>query len=310
MISVIMPVYNASKYICQAVESILNQTYKDIELILIDDIGTDDSIELVKKTFSDNRIKYFRNDKNMGIAYSRNRGLEVATGEFVAFMDDDDIVPLNRFELEMSFLKENPDIDAVGGRYCVIDENGDIKGYSYDTLQNPLFIKACLMFYDPLGNGSMLFRRSIVIDNDIRFKDNCYGMEDYLFWIDFSLVGNISNVKEVLLCWRNVEGNETGRCTGEMKQKRAFKFADIQRYAFEKNGFQLSEKDMTTIIEMLPEGKLEKVVSEEDIKRLRKALQSVIKQAEDKKMSNHNEIKVACRKQLLRRLEYSEVCDF
>ena len=99
MISVIMPVYNAEKYICQTVESILKQTYTDFELILIDDCGTDKSIDLVKKTYSDTRIKYYRNDKNMGIAYSRNRGLEVATGEFVAFMDDDDIAPLNRLEL-------------------------------------------------------------------------------------------------------------------------------------------------------------------------------------------------------------------
>lgn len=307
MISVIMPVYNAEKYICQSVESILKQTYTDFELILIDDCGTDKSIDLVKKTFSDTRIKYYRNDKNMGIAYSRNRGLEVATGEFVAFMDDDDIAPLNRLELEMKFLEENPDIDAVGGRYSVIDEKGRVTGYSDDTLQNPKFIKACLMFFDPLGNGSMLFRRSTVIDNRIRFREDCYGMEDYLFWIDFSLVGKISNLKDIMLCWRNIEGNETRRCTGEMKSKRAAKFAEIQRYAIEKNGFELSKEDLNILTGMLSEGRFEKIVSKEDVEKLYRVLKDIIGQAKEKDMDNQNEIAVACRKQFSRRLEYSEV---
>ena len=310
MISVIMPVYNAEKYICKAVESILDQTYSDLELILIDDRGTDDSIELVKKTFSDDRIKYFHNEKNMGIAYSRNHGLEVATGKFIALMDDDDIAPPNRLELGITYLEAHPEIDAVGGRYYTIDENGNVTGFSNDTFQNPKFIKANLMFLDTQVNGSMLFRRDVVIKNNIRYHDDCYGMEDFLFWVDFSLVGTITNLKDFMLYWRNIQGNETTRSRNELKDQRTAKFAEIQKYAIEKNGFVLSEEEMDALTKMLPEGRLNNYVSKEELDVLYRALSSIVKQAKERNLDNYTEINFACRKQFSRRLEYSEYWDF
>ncbi len=309
MISVIMPVYRANKYIFQAVNSVLKQTYSNLELIIIDDYGLDGSVESVKNTFSDNRIKYYLNDRNMGIAYSRNLGLDVANGEYIAFMDDDDLAPLNRLKIEIEFLENNPEIDAVGGRYCVIDENDNIIRYSDDTLQNHNYLKACLMFYDPLGNGSMLFRKSIVKDNHIRFMNNCQGMEDYRFWVDFSQFGKISNLKEVMLYWRNIEGNETSRRINEKKSERQKKFAEIQKYAIASNGFDLSEEDLSFLTEMLPEGRFDKIVSLRDVKKLYEILLSICKQAKKKKMENEMEILIACRKQLSRRMEYSEAWD-
>ena len=304
-----MPVYNAKAYICQAVESILNQSYKDMELIMIDDCGTDGSIEMIKAHFSDERIKYYKNDENMGIAYSRNKGLDLAEGEFIAFMDDDDIAPLNRLQMEMDFLNEHPDIDAVGGRYCVIDENSNVIRYSDDTLQNPNYIKAALLFFDPIGNGSMLFRRSVICNHSIRFKENCFGMEDYMFWIDFSMHGSISNLKEVMLYWRNIDGNETSRCINEKKLLRKKKFAEIQRYALGVNGFHLSEEEVCFLTDMLPEGRFESFVSRNDVKKLYEILLSISKQAKEMNLINAKEIMVACRKQLSRRIEYSEVWD-
>ena len=91
-ISVIMPVYNAERYIKIAVDSILNQTFKDFELIVIDDKGTDDSIKIVEE-ISDPRIRILHNEKNCGIAFSRNRGITEAKGEYLALMDDDDYAP-------------------------------------------------------------------------------------------------------------------------------------------------------------------------------------------------------------------------
>ena len=308
-VSVVMPVHNAEQFICKSIDSILNQSYSDIELILVDDYGTDESMELVKRTYVDSRIKNIKNDKNYGIAYSRNRGIEAATGEYIAFMDDDDVAPLNRLELEMGFLQNHPEIDAVGGRYCSIDEKGNAISYSDDTLQNPNYIKACLMFYDPLGNGTMLFRRDTVIKNNIRFKDNCCGMEDYLFWTDFSQVGSISNLKEVMLYWRNIDGNETSRFINERKKERTKKFAEIQKYAIRKNGFDLTEENENFLTTMLPEGRFEKMVSRSDTEKLYEILKDIVCQAHDKHMDNYNEVRTACRKQFFRRLEYSEMWD-
>ncbi len=309
MISIIMPVYKAHKYIYTAVESILNQSYSDIELILIDDCGNDDSIEMVKNNFNDDRIKYYYNEKNMGIAYSRNRGIELAKGEYIALMDDDDIAPLNRLKDEVEYLENHPDIDAIGGRYCAIDEDGNVLRYSDDTLQNPNYIKACLMFFDPLGNGSMLFRKRVVEENNIRFMDDCQGMEDYRFWVGFSKYGKITNLKEVMLYWRDVKNNETNRAINDRQNLRKTKFAEIQRYAILSNGFKFTNDELNFITTMLPEGRLNNTASIEDVKRLHQLLVSMAMQARDLGLDNFEEIKVACRKQLSRRLEYSEAWD-
>ena len=304
-----MPVYKAHKYIYTAVESILNQSYSDIELILIDDCGNDDSIEMVKNNFNDDRIKYYYNEKNMGIAYSRNRGIELAKGEYIALMDDDDIAPLNRLKDEVEYLENHPDIDAVGGRYCAIDEDGNVLRYSDDTLQNPNYIKACLMFFDPLGNGSMLFRKRVVEENNIRFMDDCQGMEDYRFWVDFSKYGKITNLKEVMLYWRDVKNNETNRAINDRQNLRKTKFAEIQKYAILSNGFKFTNDELDFITTMLPEGRLNNTARIDDVKRLHKLLVSMAMQARDLGLDNFEEIKVACRKQLSRRLEYSEAWD-
>ena len=305
-----MPVYRAHKYIHKAVESILNQSYSNIELVLIDDCGNDGSIELVKEEFNDERIKYYHNERNRGIAYSRNRGLDVAKGDYIAFMDDDDIAPLDRLKLEMEFLHQHPDIDAVGGRYCVINEEGEIIRYSDDTLQNPKYIKACLMFFDPLGNGSMLFRTKTVKDNDIRFMDDCQGMEDYRFWVDFSQYGKISNLKETMLYWRDVKNNETNRAINDRQEIRKMKFAEIQKHSIISNGFKLADDELEFITRMLPEGRFNNMVSLSDVKRLHEIFVAMATQARDLGMDNFEEVKIACRKQLSRRLEFSEAWAF
>ena len=305
-VSVIMPVYNAEKYIKKTIESIINQTFSDFELLIIDDCGNDSSMEIVK-SFDDSRIKIICNECNKGIAYSRNRGLKNAKGKYIALMDDDDLSPLDRLIVEYKYLEEHEEIDAVGGRYCVIDECDKIIEYSLDTLQNPKFIKASLMFYDPIGNGSMMFRKSVVDENNIIFRDDCLGMEDYLFWIEFSKYGNITNLKDIMLYWRHIQGNETSRVVSEKSELRAKKFAEIQKYALKNNGISLCDTDYEFLSQMLPEGRLREKISKKDLERLYDILCLIINKADDLQLDYANEVKIACRKQFSRRLECSEI---
>ena len=305
-VSIVMPVYNGEEYIKKTIESILSQTYSNYELLIIDDCGSDKSMEIVRSV-NDERIRIISNEQNSGIAYSRNVGIKNARGKYIALMDDDDLVPLDRLMLEYNYLEEHKEIDAVGGRYCVIDESDKIIEYSPDTLQNPKFIKASLMFFDPIGNGSMMFRKSVVEKNDILFRDDCLGMEDYLFWIDFSKYGNITNLKEVMLYWRHIQGNETNRVISEKSELRAKKFAEIQKYAFKNNGILLSDKDYEFLSQMLPEGRIGEKVNKEDLKHLYDIFSLIIKKADDLHLDFANELKIACRKQFSRRLECSEI---
>lgn len=122
MISVILPVYNSEKYIEKTIRSVLNQTYEDFELLIIDDIPTDNTMSIVD-SIHDDRIRIICNGENKGIAYSRNRGIECCKGKYIALMDYDDIALENRFEKQVAFLEDNPDVDVVGGRIRQIDED-------------------------------------------------------------------------------------------------------------------------------------------------------------------------------------------
>ena len=113
-ISVLMPVYNTKEeYLREAVESILNQTFSDFELIIVDD-GSDKDITEFIHSFNDNRIKFFRNERNIGVSETRNRLLNMAQGKYTAFQDSDDIAYPERLEKQAKFLDEHPEISAVG----------------------------------------------------------------------------------------------------------------------------------------------------------------------------------------------------
>lgn len=305
-VSVVMPLYNAEKYVRKSIESILNQSFKDFELILIDDGSTDNTVYRASE-INDKRIRVYHNSCNKGIAYSRNRGLETCKGDYVALMDDDDIAPLYRLQKEVSFLDENSDIDVVGGRYCIIDKNDNIKKYWDEPLINPYYVKANLMFYDCIANGSTMFRKQFIEQHQIRYQDNCLGMEDYFFWINCSLHGKIANMRDVLLYWRENEYNETSRVMQEKEAERKALFGQMQKFALRENGFVLTEQEQLLFSEMFPENLAKKIISTEKISDLYRLLQKIIGQAEEKKMENAKEVSIACRKHFSQRLEFSDL---
>lgn len=126
-ISVIMSVYNDEKYIAKAIDSILTQSFSNFELIICDDYSTDRSSNIIEKYVKqDNRIVFFKNEKNLGLATSLNRCIERAKGKYIARMDSDDISLPNRFEVEYNYLEDNSDIVVVGCKCQCIDENDEI----------------------------------------------------------------------------------------------------------------------------------------------------------------------------------------
>lgn len=106
LVSIITPSYNTCNFISQTIESVLNQTYKNWEMIIVDDCSNDNTREIVSR-YHDPRIKYFENEKNTGAAYSRNRALKMAKGEWVAFLDSDDLWDKTKLEKQITFMKNN-----------------------------------------------------------------------------------------------------------------------------------------------------------------------------------------------------------
>jgi teichuronic acid biosynthesis glycosyltransferase TuaG len=124
LISVITPTYNCGKFISETIESVLNQSYRNWEMIIVDDCSTDNTKEIVSNyTSQDHRIKYLRLEKNSGAAAARNKAMEAASGKYLAFLDSDDIWLENKLERQLSFMKKN-NYNFTCTSYCKIDEAG------------------------------------------------------------------------------------------------------------------------------------------------------------------------------------------
>lgn len=179
MVSVIMPAYNAEKTISESVESVIFQTYKDWELIVIDDGSTDNTVAVLSQfAKSDSRIHFYQNKKNCGVSYTRNRAVELAKGEWIAFIDSDDLWDKEKLEKQISLLNEHPDMAIAYTASCFIDENG--KPYEYMMPAIEKLTYKTLLIKNIMSCSSVLIRSSIM--NDIRMpSDNM--CEDYYTWL-------------------------------------------------------------------------------------------------------------------------------
>lgn len=177
LISVIIPVYNAAQFIEDSIESILNQSYKTLEIICVDDCSTDNSYDLLSKYAEiDSRVVLLQNELNSGISSALNRGISIAKGELIARMDADDISLHHRIEYQYKFLKNN-DLDFVGSPVIYIDEKGIEIGQSeyYGTDE----VKSFLKYKSTIGHPTWMLYKSTYL------KLNCYRnlapAEDYDF---------------------------------------------------------------------------------------------------------------------------------
>jgi glycosyltransferase involved in cell wall biosynthesis len=161
-VSVIMANYNNEKYLPESINSILNQTYKNIELIIIDDCSSDDSKEIINNYSEiDNRVISLFNDRNMGPAFARNRGLEVAKSKYIAILDSDDIALRYRIEKQVNFLENNPYIFLVGGTVVIINENGDELNRVYCITKPSLLAKRlAVTTTHTLYHSAVMFRNT------------------------------------------------------------------------------------------------------------------------------------------------------
>ena len=200
-ISIIMPVYNGEKYLKEAIESILNQTFKNFELIIINDGSSDQSKNIIEN-FLDKRIKNLENKKNKGLIYSLNYGISKAKGKYIARMDADDISHLNRLEIQFNYLEKNKEIFFLGSQVeKVYSKTEKTKLSRLRTTYSD--IKTDLLFANPFIHPTLMFRREI-------FSENCYeeglnGAEDFGLWQDLIYKYKGINLSNVLLKYRILE---------------------------------------------------------------------------------------------------------
>lgn len=194
LVSILVPVYNVEKFVCAAVNSLQNQTYSNIEIIIVDDDSTDDTYNICKElAANDSRIRLFRNEINLKIALTLNYALSVSRGEYIARMDGDDISVFDRIQRQIEYLTSNPEINLVGVSLIGIDSSGnEISKFEHSSNFN--FLYKSIRYVTPVSHVWIAERQVYEKLNGYR---NISGCEDYDFLLRMLSVGfKFSNVPE------------------------------------------------------------------------------------------------------------------
>ncbi len=198
-VSVVMPVYNSEKYLAETIESILDQTLRNFEFIIVDDYSTDSSWDIVQEyAKKDQRIIAVKNTSQKGCYSARNYGLDLIKGKYYAVMDSDDIAKPDRFQKQFDFMEQNTDIDVCGTWYELFGERkGLVKAFSDNDE-----IKSALFFYDCIAHPTVIIRKETLDKYNIKYNDNFPYAQDYELWCRESAKLNFANIPKVLLKYR------------------------------------------------------------------------------------------------------------
>jgi len=203
-ISVVMGVYNSERHLRESIQSILSQTFSDFELIVINDGSTDSTLSVIGE-FKDPRI-VVKSIPHSGLTKALNVGLQTARGEFIARMDADDVAFPERFQKQIQFLIERPDVGLVGTGYEVLLDNKKKVPATVPLLKTDHEIKAALPKFNPFFHGSVMMRKSTL--SATGFYDETFLLaQDYDLWLRVSKKHKLANLAEVLM-WRR-EGKQT-----------------------------------------------------------------------------------------------------
>ena len=238
-ISVIMPAYNAEKYINEAIDSILAQTFTDFEFIIIDDGSTDSTCAIVE-SYSDSRIRFFKNEHNLGVAATLNRGLDLARGEYIARMDADDISLPTRFEKQAAYMDSHPDVVVCGTGVECFGARHETRFFSETDAQ----LKIDLLFGCCFAHPSVIIRSS-VISSGFHYDTAFDKMEDYELWWRISNFGKLASIHEILLKYRI----HTGQVTQNPSPKLCNQLTELKTRQLKALGISSLSPELTAIYE-------------------------------------------------------------
>lgn len=213
LVSLVMPAFNADRYIMEAVNSVVSQSLDNWELIIVND-GSTDSTRVLLEQIDDVRI-HVKHQENQGVSAARNAGLAVANGEFITFLDADDFLPPRSLEVRTNYLLEHPDVDLVDGVISVRDELLKVEKRSYQPYYLGLLLPRLLKLDDSVFFGPFYMFRSSLL-GQTRFFEGMTHAEDLLFFITLASRNNIkySHVKKVVYHYRVTKSSAMSKMEG------------------------------------------------------------------------------------------------
>jgi glycosyltransferase involved in cell wall biosynthesis len=197
LVTVLMPVFNGEKYLNDAIQSIIDQTYNNFEFLILDDGSTDNSVKIVK-SHNDHRICHITSTFNRGIEKTLNEGLELAKGKYIARMDCDDISLPCRLHNQVTFMEQNPEVGVLSAAMQTIKNGRRANIRRWPTTDDE--IKIHLLFQNPLSHPVIMLRKETL--NGFYYPEDCKYAEDYRLWTMLSNQTKFANLPEVLLQYR------------------------------------------------------------------------------------------------------------
>ncbi|MBE9639612.1 glycosyltransferase family 2 protein [Salipiger mangrovisoli] len=252
LVSVVMPCYNSEKHLAEAINSILSQSYKNIEFIILNDGSKDSTAEIIRSfAAEDPRIRFHDLEKNGGLINASNTLLQLAKGEYIARMDSDDISQPDRISRQVEYMQANPHKVACGTAVEQFGNGEDIRiARKSDDNEVLLFmsVRNC-----PLWNPSSMIRRSVVSQNNLRYDKNYPVAEDSKFWFDVSMFGELGNLPEPLVRYRRSETQLSRSQTSQMKESADKLRMDIFKYILAR--YQIDLRAVGDTLEKIPKSK-------------------------------------------------------
>lgn len=197
-VSVIMPVHNSASHVGRAIDSILRQSFRDWELIVVDD-ASEDASAIIVSSFKDSRIRLLSNHQNRGIAFSLNRGIRESQGEHIARMDADDISLPHRLAIQIKFLSEHPEVGICGSWVKCF---GMGRSFQVTWPIGKACLRSYMLFDTPFAHPTVCLRRSILEKSGLEYDEQLMAAQDYDLWFRCSEWTQLDNIPKVLLLYR------------------------------------------------------------------------------------------------------------
>lgn len=213
-VTVLMPVHNGEAFLREAIASILTQTFRDFELLVIDD-GSSDSSAGIVHSLDDPRIRLVHNELNLGLIATLNRGIDLARGEYIMRMDCDDISLPERLQRQVEFMERNPEVGVCGVWYR---EFGEKTHRTTRCAPDHDSIKCGTLFNPVVGHPTVILRKSVLLEHGLRYDPAFRHAEDYQLWARALKCCRFANIPEVLLHYRVHPGQVTSRFAEEQIQ--------------------------------------------------------------------------------------------
>jgi len=238
LVSVVLSVYNGEQYLAEAIESILNQSYTNFELILVDDGSTDSSLEIIK-SYDDKRIILISRE-NRGLIASLNEGILKAKGKYIARMDADDISLSTRFEEQVAFLEQNPKVGLCGTAIIGFSEEKD--GAVWILAHKSETIKTQMLFSSSIAHPTVMMRHELILKYQLFYDENFKHAEDFELWTRFANVTELANLKIPLLKYRVLK-NSASRMADKDVNRRYEIISNITKSYVKKLKIQNSKEE-------------------------------------------------------------------